>query len=105
MCFKKKSILKLLTIILKYQALNYTIDQAKTYYMKYGNAPQWYYPVGAFKQQITQNNNSEMQVLLTKYGWPKYSTVGEIAADAVLLVINHHENEAVRKRRELPGVC
>jgi hypothetical protein len=87
---------KLLNIILKDQALDYYIDQAKTYFMKQGNAPQWYYPIGAFKQQIAQNNYSTMQQLLKEYGWPKYSTVGKLAADAPLLVINHHESDSVR---------
>jgi len=37
-----------------------------------------------------------MQQLLEEYGWPKYSTVGKLAADAPLLVINHHESDSVR---------
>jgi hypothetical protein len=64
--------------------------------MKEGNAPQWYYPVGAYKQQIAKENYSIMQQLLEEYGWPKYSMVGKIAADAPLLVINHHESDSVR---------
>jgi len=88
---------KLLRLILKDQALDYYIDQAKGYYMKNGNAPQWYYPIGAFKQQIAKENYHTMQLLLEEYGWPKYSTVGKIAADAPLLVINHHESDSVRK--------
>ena len=89
---------KLLNLILKDQALDYYIDQAKTYFMKKGSAPQWYYPVGAFKQQIAKENYGIMQQLIEEYGWPKYSNVGKIAADAPLLVINHHESESVRKK-------
>ncbi|RLD77020.1 MAG: hypothetical protein DRJ10_12650 [Bacteroidetes bacterium] len=87
---------KLLRLIMKDQALDYYIDQAKGYYMKNGNAPQWYYPIGAFKQKIASENYSSMQKLIEEYGWPKYSTVGKLAADAPLLVINHHESDSVR---------
>jgi len=88
---------KLLRLIIKDQALDYYIDQAKRYFMKNGNAPQWYYPLGAYKQQIGKDNYAAMQELIKQYGWPKYSTVGKLAADAPLLVINHHESELVRK--------
>jgi len=67
---------KLLRLILEDQALDYYIDQAKSYFMKQGNAPQWYYPIGAFKQQIAAKNYGIMQDLIREYGWPKYSTVG-----------------------------
>ena len=87
---------KLLRLILKDQALDYYIDQAKRYFMKQGKAPQWYYPIGAFKQQIAAENYGIMQDLIVEYGWPKYSTVGKIAADAPLLIINHHESDSVR---------
>ena len=87
---------KLLRLILKDQALDYYIDQAKSYFMKQGKAPQWYYPIGAFKQQIAAENYGIMQDLIVEYGWPKYSTVGKIAADAPLLIINHHESDSVR---------
>ena len=90
--------IKLLRIILKDQALDYYIHQARSYFMKQGNAPQWYYPVGAYKQQIAKENYDTMQRLLEEYGWPKYSMVGKIAADAPLLVINHHESDSVRKK-------
>jgi hypothetical protein len=89
---------KLLNLILKDQALDYYIDQAKSYFASKGNAPQWYYPLGAFKQQISKDNYIAMQELIQKYGWPKYSTVGNLAADAPLLVINHHESNLVRKK-------
>jgi len=90
--------IKLLRIILKDQALDYYIHQARSYFMEQGNAPQWYYPVGAYKQQIAKENYDTMQQLIEEYGWPKYSMVGKIAADAPLLVINHHESDSVRKK-------
>ncbi len=87
---------QLLRLIIKDQALDYYIDQAKAAYMKEGSIPQWYYPLGAYKQQIIEENYERLQKLLEKNGWPKYSTVGKLAADAPLLVINHHESESVR---------
>jgi len=89
---------ELLKVIMKDQALDYNIDQAKTYFMTEGNAPHWYYPLGAYKQQIVQENYNKMQQLIDEYGWPNYSTVGKLAADAPLLVINHHENDSVRSK-------
>lgn len=88
---------ELLRIILKDQALDYYIKQARDFYMENGEVPLWYYPLAAYKKQIGQENYSALQQLLKKYGWPKYSTVGTMAADAPLLVINHHENDAIRK--------
>ncbi|MEM7086207.1 MAG: DUF6624 domain-containing protein [Bacteroidota bacterium] len=85
-----------LRIILKDQALDYYIDQAKSEYMRSGMIPQWYHPLGMFKEKITKDNYQQMQELIEAYGWPKYSRVGKLAADAPLLVINHHEDEAVR---------
>ena len=87
---------KLLRLIMKDQALDYYIDQAKAAFMKEGGIPHWYYPIGAYKQQIGRENYATLQQLLEEYGWPKYSTVGQLAADAPLLVINHHESESVR---------
>ena len=80
------------------QALDYYIDQAKLYFMKNGNAPHWYYPLGAYKQEIAKDNYEMMLQLLDKYGWPQYSKVGKIAADAPLLIINHHEEDAIREK-------
>lgn len=87
----------LLQIIIKDQVFDYYIDQAKNYYMKNGQAPQWYYPLGRAKKEIGENNFAEMKKLLESYGWPTYSMVGDLAADAPLLVINHHESDSVRK--------
>ncbi|MDX1828059.1 MAG: DUF6624 domain-containing protein [Lutibacter sp.] len=87
---------ELLRIIMKDQVLDYYVKQARKSYMKNGFIPQWYYPLGAFKQQIGKDNYKKMQSLIEKFGWPKYSTVGKLAADAPLLVINHNESDAVR---------
>lgn len=65
--------------------------------MKNGQAPHWYYPLGAAKQKTSEDNLSEMKAVPEKYGWPKYSMVGKLAADAPPLVINHHESDSVRK--------
>jgi len=89
---------KLLRLIIKDQSLDYYIDQAKSHYMKQGYAPQWYYPLGAYKQGIIKNNQQELEGLIAIYGWPKYSMVGKLAADAPLLVINHHPSDSVRKK-------
>lgn len=88
---------KLLRLIIKDQSLDYFIDQAKNYFIKQGYAPQWYYPLGAYKQEIIKNSQQELEELIAFYGWPKYSMVGKIAADAPLLVINHHPSDSVRK--------
>lgn len=98
---------ELLRIIMKDQALDYYIDQAKKLYMESGIAPHWYFPLGHLKQKIAKDNYSNLQELLEEYGWPKYSTVGELAADAPLLVINHHESNSVRKNylSEIKQAC
>lgn len=88
---------KLLNIILKDQALDYYIDQAKAYFMANGNPPQWYYPLGAYKQDINKTGYENMLQLIEENGWPKYSKVGKLAADAPLLIINHHESDSIRK--------
>lgn len=90
--------IKLLTIIKRDQGLDYYLDQAKKDFMKKGKAPFWYYPLGDMKEKLNQSNFLEMQKLLEEHGWPKYSTVGKLAADAPLLVINHHPSDEVRKQ-------
>jgi len=87
---------ELLQMITKDQALDYYVDQAKSYYMKEGSMPFWYYPLGAQKQKIGSENFAHMKELIAAHGWKKYSNVGKLAADAPLLVINHHENDSVR---------
>jgi len=89
--------IKLLRLIMKDQALDYQMDLAKTYFMKNGKAPHWYYPIAEMKQNIASENFKRMDSLITQYGWPTYSTVGKLSADAPLLVINHHESDEVRK--------
>jgi hypothetical protein len=87
---------KLLHMIMTDQALDYQIHMARQSYMKNGHMPHWYFPLAQLKKDISKDNFTEMEALLQKYGWPKYSMVGELAADAVLLAINHHESEEVR---------
>ena len=88
---------KLLQLIMKDQALDYQVDLARKYYMRTGLFPHWYYPIEAMRRDITSSNFEEMKRLIDQYGWPKYSMVGKLAADAPLLVINHHESDEVRK--------
>ncbi|AWM13908.1 hypothetical protein DI487_08555 [Flavobacterium sediminis] len=89
---------KLLHIIMKDQVLDYYIEQAKKFYSEQGYIPQWYYPLAYMKQKTAQDNYTDMEELIKTYGWPKYSNVGQLAADAPLLVINHHESDSIRKK-------
>jgi len=88
--------IQLLRLIIKDQALDYQMDLAKAYFMKNGKAPHWYYPIAQMKQDIASDNFNTMDSLITQYGWPTYSTVGKLAADAPLLIINHHESDDIR---------
>ena len=88
---------KLLRMIMQDQSLDYYIDLAKSDFMQKGYAPHWYYPLGAYKQHIGATNFTKMEILIKEYGWPTYSMVGDLAADAPLLIINHHENPEIRK--------
>ncbi len=90
--------IQLLQLIMKDQALDYQMDLAKTYFMKNGKAPHWYYPIAQMKQDIASDNFNKMDSLISKYGWPTYSAVGKLAADAPLLIINHHESDEIRKK-------
>lgn len=87
---------QLLRLIQKDQSLDYQLDMAKDYFFKNGKAPHWYYPIAQMKKEITAGNFKEMEALLRKNGWPTYSTVGKLAADSPLLVINHHPKEEIR---------
>ena len=69
---------------------------AKQYFMKHGKAPHWYYPIAKMKEEIGGGNFSKMEQLIAKNGWPTYATVGKLAADGPLLVINHHPKEEIR---------
>lgn len=88
---------ELLSMVGDDQALDYYIDMAKAYFAKEGKVPHWYYPLGKMKSQIGAGNFERLQQLLQEKGWPNYSKVGELAADALLLAINHHESDAVRE--------
>ncbi len=90
--------IQLLRLIMKDQALDYQMDLAKTYFMKNGKAPHWYYPIAQMKQDIASDNFKKMDSLIGQYGWPTYSMVGKLSADAPLLIINHHESDEVRKK-------
>ncbi len=87
---------KLLMLIMKDQAMDYQIDLAKKYYMKNGQIPHWYYPIAHLKKQLSSGNFEQMEQLIDTYGWPTYSKVGKLAADGPLLIINHHEDDAIR---------
>jgi len=41
-------------------------------------------------------SDNDLYPLTDDKRWPKYSKVGKIAADAPLLVINHHSDDRVR---------
>ncbi len=88
--------LALLKLIMKDQALDYQLDMAKRFYMKNAYIPHWYYPIAAQKKEIGKTNFSELERLIEQYGWPTYSTVGKLASDAPLLIINHLEGEEMR---------
>jgi hypothetical protein len=87
---------QLLQIIMKDQAMDYQQDMARRYYMKNGNVPHWFYPILELKKEIGGTNFNDIQNLIKQYGWPTYSMVGKLAADAPLLVINHLEGEEMR---------
>ena len=87
---------QLLRLIMKDQALDYQLDMAKRYFVKKGKAPHWYYPIAQMKKETGAGNFAEMERLILKNGWPTYTTVGKLAADGPLLVINHHEKEEIR---------
>jgi len=88
--------MKLLRLIMRDQALDYQLDMAKRVYMKSGEIPHWHYPIAEMKKEFGKGNFSKMEQLILKNGWPTYSTVGKLAADGPLLVINHLEGEEMR---------
>lgn len=87
---------QLIRLIIKDQALDYQQDMARNYFMKNGKVPHWFYPIMQQKKEIASTSFAEMRQLIKQYGWPRYSTVGKLAADAPLLVINHLESEEMR---------
>ena len=90
--------LELLKMIMRDQAMDYYLDQAKAFYGEHGHAPHWLHPVSYIKGEINKVNYERMMLLLREKGWPTYSRVGDLAADAPLLVINHHPDDEVRKQ-------
>jgi hypothetical protein len=88
--------IQLLQLIQRDQALDYQLDFAKRYYMENGKIPHWYYPIAQHKKEIGDSNFSKVEQLITTYGWPTYSSVGKLAADAPLIIINHLESEEMR---------
>lgn len=88
--------IQLLKLIMKDQALDYQVDLAKKYFMKNGEIPHWYYPISQMKKEIASDNFKTLNKLIEIYGWPTYSSVGKLAADAPLLIINHHESDSIR---------
>lgn len=93
---KPEYALKLIRMIMKDQALDYHKDLGTRDFAKNGYAPHWFFMINKTKNELNAQNLEEMNSLLAQYGWPKYSDVGDLAADALLLVINHHEREEFR---------
>lgn len=93
---KPEYALKLIRMIIKDQALDYHKDLGTRDFAKNGYAPHWFFMINKTKSALNAENLKEMNQLLAEYGWPKYSDVGDLAADALLLVINHHESEEFR---------
>lgn len=87
---------QLLRLIMKDQALDYQLDMAKRFYRKNGKIPHWYYPIAELKKEIGSKNFSSVKQLITDHGWPTYTMVGKLAADAPLIIINHLEGEEMR---------
>lgn len=95
---KPEYALKLIRMIIKDQALDYHMDLGKGDYAKNRYAPHWFFLLNKTKAKLNEENFREMNQLLQEYGWPKYSDVDDLAADAPLLIINHHESEEIRMK-------
>lgn len=95
---KPEYALKLIRMIIKDQALDYHMDLGKRDFAKNGYAPHWFFTINKTKAKFNAENFREMNQLLEEYGWPKYSDVDDLAADAPLLIINHHESEEIRMK-------
>ncbi|MBO3697944.1 hypothetical protein J4E76_05765 [Fabibacter sp. E12] len=95
---KPEYALQLIRIIMKDQALDYHLDLGRNEFMKNRYAPHWFFLLNKTKGRLNAENFVEMNRLLDEHGWPKYSDVGDLAADAPLLVINHHESEEIRMK-------
>jgi len=90
--------MRLLRVIMRDQALDFHIHKSRDYYQQNGHAPHWVYPIGAMKNELNKGNYEEMHRIVKQYGWPTYDMVGDLAADALLLVVNHHPDAEVRKQ-------
>lgn len=90
--------LQLISLIQKDQAFNYHQQQAFSFYQENGRGPHWLYPILTIKGQNVQTNFKEIVELLEKHGWPTFAEVGELAADAPLLVINHMDDQTIQKK-------
>jgi hypothetical protein len=95
---KPKYAKQLLRLIMKDQALDYQLDMAKHFYMKNGKIPHWYHPIAAMKKEIGSGNFTQIEHLIEQNGYPTYSMVGKLAADAPLIIINHLEGEETRMK-------
>ena len=95
---KPEYALKLIRMIIKDQSYGYHMNFGRNEFGKNGYAPHWFFMLNKAKSDLNAENLEEMNELLAEYGWPKYSDVGDLAADAPLLVINHHESEAFRMK-------
>lgn len=104
---KPEYALQLIRMIMKDQALDYHLDLGRNEFVRNGYAPHWFFLLNRTKAQLNAENFAEMNEMLKTHGWPKYSDVGDLAADALLLVINHHESEEVRMKYldQIKGAC
>ena len=90
--------LRLMKIIMRDQALDFHMHMSRNEYQEKGFAPHWVYAIGMQKNKLNQGNYKEMQAIVKTHGWPTYDMVGDLAADALLLVVNHHPDAEVRKQ-------
>jgi len=90
--------LKLIRLIQKDQAFNYHQNQAFSFYQKNGRGPHWLYPILTIKGQNVKSNFKLVVELIEKNGWPTFDEVGELAADAPLLIINHMEDQGIQEK-------
>ena len=90
--------LRLMRIIMRDQALDFHMHMSRGEYQEKGFAPHWVYAIGMMKNKLNEGNYKEMHEIVKNHGWPTYDMVGDLAADALLLVVNHHPDAAVRKQ-------
>lgn len=90
--------LRLMRIIIRDQALDFHMHMSRGEYQEKGFAPHWVYAIGMQKNKLNLQNYNELHAIVKEHGWPTYDMVGDLAADALLLVVNHHPDAAVRKQ-------